>query len=431
MIKKMKEIYQRSKFSRNTAPKVLSLVFALVFWIFVMDNVNPQMTRVFDNIPIELVGENQLEANGYRIMGDRNFVVSLTLEGRRNDVIKLSKDDLQVVADLGNVSNGLQEIYLNSRVQLSEVSIVNQSRESILLKIDEIIRKPIPVAVIKEGQLPTGYVEEDVRLSLDQIFISGPESYVKLVDKMVGRINLNNATAEVVRDLPVIPVDSNGETVTGVEVETSYVTVSIGVLKKSSILVQPKYEGSVAEGYQLTEVKVQPDSVVLLGDRDTINALKYVETELVDLSNATESFSIDLPINKPDNVKLENSNERITISFTIEPIITKEFSYDYSDITFINMEDPYRTNINDIEGQVILRVSAVDSIVSPLNKNDLGLYINAGQFVPGKVEAEIQLNRNYDFNKVEILPNLIEIIVTDINAPPSESEEEPEDSTGE
>jgi YbbR domain-containing protein len=427
----MKEIYQRSKFSRNTAPKILSIVFALIFWIFVMDTVNPEMTRVFDNIPIEIVGESQLEANGYRIMGNRNFVMSLTLKGRRNDVIKLTKDDLEVIADLGNVSNGLKEIPLDPRVQLNEVSIINQSRESILLKIDAMIRKPVPVSVVKEGELPPNYVEDDIRLSIEQIFINGPESYVNLVDKMIGTINLNNATSELVRDLPVIPVDSNGETVTGVEVETDYITVSIGISKRSDILVQPKYEGSVADGYQLTEVTVEPQSVALRGDRDTINALKYVETEVVDLSNASESFSIELPINKPDNLNLENNNQRITINFTIEPIITKEFSFDYSDITFINMEDPYRTNINDLEGQVILRVSAVESIVSPLNKNDLGLYINAGQFVPGKVEAEIQLNRNYDFNKVEILPNIVEIIVTDINAPLSEPEEEIPDSSGE
>lgn len=67
MIKKMKEIYQRSKFSRNTAPKVLSLVFALVFWIFVMDNVNPEMTRVFDNVPVELVGKTNWKQTAIKL----------------------------------------------------------------------------------------------------------------------------------------------------------------------------------------------------------------------------------------------------------------------------------------------------------------------------------------------------------------------------
>ena len=72
------------------------------------------------------------------------------------------------------------------------------------------------------------------------------------------------------------------------------------------------------------------------------------------------------------------------------------------------MENPFRTNINDLEGQLLLRVSAVESIINDLSKNDLGLYIDAEFFEPGEVRAFIELNKSNDFNSIEILPETID-----------------------
>lgn len=415
MIKRIKEMYTKSKFSKNTAPKVLSLVIAIIFWIVVMDNVNPEMTRVIENIPVELVGVGQLEADGFKIMGDRDFSVDVTLKGRRNDVIKMNKSDVQITADLGNLDNGYKEIDLKIQVAINEVATVSQSRESILLKIDEIIRKPIKVTIEKTGSLPEGYTEEATSLSLEEIFISGPETYVDMVDKMSGQINLNNVTEVLERDLAVVPVDSSGETVTGIDVETNYVTVTISVLKRKEILVQPKYTGSVAEGYQLTEIKVEPETVFLRGQRDKINALKFIESEAADLSGAKNSFSVEMPLKVPDNMILEDSNQRVRISFEIEEIVTRVFEYDYSEITFINMSPSLTTDIEGLEGQVTLRVSAVESLVEALSKSDLGLFIDGEDFELGRREVTILLNRSNDFNSVEILPNKVKIQVLDIN----------------
>lgn len=414
MIKRIKEMYSKSKFSKNTAPKVLSLVFAIVFWIFVIDNVNPEMTRVIENVSVELIGVDQLEANGYKIMGDRDFTLDLTIKGRRNDVIKMNKSDVQITADLGKLENGFQEIPLNSEIGNSEIILVSQTRESILLKIDDIIRIPIPVTIKKSGSLPEDYYEESTRLSLEEIFISGPETYVNMVKEMVGQVSLNNVTELLVRDLAVIPVDSEGETVTGVDVETNYVTVSVDVSKRNEILVHPKYEGNVAEGYQLTEVFVEPVTVFLRGHRDDINALKYIETEVVDLKDAKDSFAIEMPLNIPTGMILEDLNQRVSINFKIEEIVTKEFSFDYSEVTILNMDPLLNTNISTLEGQLLLKVSAVESLISNLTKNDLGLFIDGKDFKPGVRKIKVLLNRSNEFNKVEILPEIVEILISKI-----------------
>ncbi|MBN2793833.1 MAG: hypothetical protein JXR88_00400 [Clostridia bacterium] len=414
MVKKIKEIYSRSKFSRNTMPKLLSILFAVVFWIFVMDQVNPEITKQIDNVQVVLIGVTELEANGYEIMGERDFEVDVVIKGRRNEVLNISKSDIEITADLGDLKNGMQTVRLEKKLEAEEVAIQELSKDTVPIDIDAIIRKPIDVEINTIGHVPSEYIAEDMTLSLQQIFISGPETYVNLVDHMEGELNISNSTTQISKDLAVVPVDSSGEIVTGIEVETNYVTVSIPISKVAEIEIQPQYTGFVQDGYQLMTVIVNPEAINVRGKRDDINSLKYIETTPIDLNNASETFEVKTSIEVPESITINQYFDEVSLTFVIEEIITKEFNFDYSDITFINMADPLRTNINTLEGQVLIRVTAVESIIDNLSKNDIGLYIDADNFEVGEVEALIQLNKSNDFNEIEILPETITLEVVDI-----------------
>lgn len=424
MLRKIREIYNRSKFSRNTAPKMLSIIFAVTFWIFVMDQVNPEMTRQIENVQVELIGVQELEAKGYEIMGERDFNVDVTVKGRRNEVLNISKSDIQVEADLGDLENGLQIVRLDHKVEVADIIIEKISSDTVKIDIDAVIRKPIDVHIERIGSVPSEYQTEEMSLSPQQVFVSGPESYVALVDNIRGEINITNNTTEITKDLAVVPVDENGEIVTGVEVETDYVTVNIPISKVVEVDISPQFDGNVKEGYELIDVIVSPEFVDVRGQRDDINALKFIETMPVSLAGADQSFEIYTTLDVPEDIIMNQYFDQVKLSFIIEKVITKEFTFDYSDITFINMADPLRTDINEQEGQLIIRVSAVESLINELSKNDLGLYIDAENFEVGEIDAEVQLNKNNDFSSVEIIPDTIHLNVININDQDVITEEE-------
>lgn len=418
MLKKTRMIYSQSKFSRNTAPKILSLLFAVIFWIFVMDNVNPEMTKTIDDVQVQLIGVSELEAKDYVVMGEREFFIDVTITGRRNEVLKLSEEDIQLSADLGELSNGLQVVPVKRRLDVEEVTIDALSMTSIAVDVDAIIRKPIDVRIDIEGDVPTGYYAENKVLSLTQIFIKGPETYVNMVSELNGKISINNATDQISKDLAVLPLDKNGETVTGIEVETDYVTVTIPVSKNSSVAVEPSFDGSVKDGYELVSVTVEPEVINVRGSRDDINALKYIETDIISLGFADEDFEVSTNLDIPTGIVVNQYLDDVIVKFEIEEIITKEFTFDYSDITFLNMNSDYRTNINEFEGQVLLRVSARESIINDLSKNDLGLYIEAEALEVGEVVSKIALNKSNDFKVIEVVPETLMLTIRDINDEP-------------
>lgn len=423
MLNKIREIYSRSRFSRNTMPKILSLLFAFVFWIYVMDNVNPEMTKEMMDVPVELIGVEELESNGYEIMGERDFMVDVELSGRRNELLKITKSDLHITADLGTLKNGIQSVPIKQYIGADEVVITNLSRDFITMDIDEIIRVPIDVKIIKQGSLPEGYVEESMTLSLQQIFVQGPESYVNTVDSIRGAVSINNEISEINKDIAVEAVDKNGETVTGIQVETNYVSVVIPISKTEDIMVEPLTNGQVASGYQVTNISVEPTNVNIRGSREIVNDVKLINTQVITLNGLSESFEISTNLNLPEGIILNQYLDEVIVKVEVEEIITKEFSYDYSDITFINKNSDLRTNINEIEGQVLLRVSAVESIANELTKNDLGLYVDAENFEVGTMVMDIELNRSSEFNSVEVIPETFELEVYDINDVEEESTE--------
>ena len=77
---------------------------------------------------------------------------------------------------------------------------------------------------------------------------------------------------------------------TGVEVETNYVSVTIPVSKMADVPIQPSTVGSVKEGYGLTEIKVNPEIINVRGQREAVNALKFVETLDVNIDGADQNF---------------------------------------------------------------------------------------------------------------------------------------------
>jgi len=428
MLKKIREIYNNSKFSRNTAPKILSIVFAIVFWIFVMDQVNPEMIRQLEDIPVQLVGVEELKSKNYEIMGEREFVVDVTFKGRRNEVIKITKSDIEITADIGDLTSGDQTVLLEKKISVEDIFIEETSRDSVTLDIDEIIREPIDVQIIKQGNVPEGYMTEEMSLSLQQVFVKGPESIVAAVDNVRGIINVNNATTEISKDVAVEAVDKNGETVTGVEVETNYISIEIPISKVADISIQPITTGGVKQGYGLTEIIVSPDVVSVRGQREAINALKFIETKDINLSGVSDSFEISTELNVPDDIIMNQYLDEVKVSVTIEEIITTEFTYEYSDITFLNKASNLRTNMNELEGVVLLRITAFESIANKLTKNDLTLYIDAEDLESGIINAEVLLNQHNEFTGIEIIPSNIEIEVIDIDAIDESAIEETEDT---
>ena len=101
-----KELWGSLNITKNTTQKLFSLIFALVFWIFVMDTENPETIRVIGRVPVTLLGVEQLVAKELQIVEEGPFTIDLKVKGRRKEVIAFKAGDLKVTVDLFQAQRG-------------------------------------------------------------------------------------------------------------------------------------------------------------------------------------------------------------------------------------------------------------------------------------------------------------------------------------
>ena len=102
-----------TKISHNSGTKFLSLALAVLFWFFVMDQVDPEITRVFENIPVQLTNTQELDQNNLKVMNQTDFFVNVEVTGRRNNVLSLNSKNIYLWADMRSVRSGLNNVFTN------------------------------------------------------------------------------------------------------------------------------------------------------------------------------------------------------------------------------------------------------------------------------------------------------------------------------
>ena len=111
----------KNDFKKNTRIKLISLLNAIVLWMYVMAVVDPEDTKLFENIPVTVTNTQELEDDNLVVYPESNLVTDIYITGKLSDLQKISKDDINVYGSINNPIEGNNYLYLkvNTTKQLS------------------------------------------------------------------------------------------------------------------------------------------------------------------------------------------------------------------------------------------------------------------------------------------------------------------------
>ena len=91
--------------TNNIGYKLLSLLFAIIFWLIVVNIDDPEVTRTIQGIPVTPLDEEVITENSqvYKVVSGNE--VTITVKGPRSMVDKLTKDDFVAEAPFSEKSN--------------------------------------------------------------------------------------------------------------------------------------------------------------------------------------------------------------------------------------------------------------------------------------------------------------------------------------
>lgn len=400
-----------SKFlSKNLAAKSISIIFALLLWIYVMSVINPRITREELNVPVRLVNENIIRQSGLVISGEPNQTIRVRLTGNRDQVHRISRNDIDATIDLRGYEEGTNSIPIE--VNIPGGVEVDFSPRYATVDLERIVEKQIDVELRVEGSPSSGYVLGNTRLQPSAVWVEGPESYVNSIETIVARLELSDEVENISRSLPPRALNSRGEEVEKVQIKTSYVDVhaTIDQLKTVPVDLDLNIEG--AEGYRVVSIDTHPKSVTVQGQAAVLADIGRLKTHVLEIKNLEESLETKVSIIFPDQVSPFDERE-IAVDIKVEAMEMHTVEVNRENIRFENLNPDLKVEEELLPDSFQVNLKALDSTLQNLDKRTIMIFVDLEDLEEGShdVTPRVWLPMNVETVSEEVFlePETFEI----------------------
>jgi YbbR domain-containing protein len=297
----------------------LSVLLGLIVWLIAINQENPFVQAQFsERLPVTVRG---LPDTLQPIQDLSKETVQVRIQAPRRSWDNLDASDFSAYIDLAGLDAGVHDVEVEVDVVDPSVRIVDVQRPVLRVQLDDVVVKTVPVRVDILDSTAFGYDWQPPIVDPITATVEGPRTQVDQVTMVKAEVYLRNAKTQVERTQPVAPQNSQAQAVPRVQVEPGVVRVIVPVEQwpgRKEVAVRVNLVGQPSAGYRLSAVRVNPSTVVLLGDAGTLSSVPgFVETEPVPLAGATGEISRRLTLLVPDNVTvLEGNTVDITASIT-------------------------------------------------------------------------------------------------------------------
>jgi YbbR domain-containing protein len=291
---------------RNLSSLILSLALAVTIWVVALNEEDPFEEKVFSE-PIPVTIDNL--PSDMMIVSNAPPRVEVRVRAPASVWAALRAEQLHVYADLTNASSGVVTIPLTAAIEAQNARVTALLPAEISLTLETVVTRTAPIRVEVAGDPAVGYRVGSPVVSPASASIAGPASIADSVSELVARVNLNGAKQSLNETLPLIPLNADGGTVSGVTVTPSVVTVNIPVEQLGGyrdVAVKAVIEGRVAPGYSMNNLDITPLVVTLFSadPRQVGNLPGFVETQPLDISDAKDNIEARLNLALPEGVSL-------------------------------------------------------------------------------------------------------------------------------
>lgn len=279
-------------------PKLLCLIAACCFWVYVMNEQNPIVENTY-TVPVE-------KRNLDRSLVAMNVPSSVRVKVRmsRSDMIYIRTDSIKAYVNMEGLTAGEHP---NTQIYVSvpgNEQVVSVSPQYFNLKLDNYAVKSLPVTVEFIGTPDLNFSAEKKQVNPDMITIAGSSTSVEQADRAVVSVNVSGKDKSFKEFDSVNVLDADGDTVTGIDIMPSQVKVEVNMkaqMKMGNLPIRAETKGEPAPGYKVGKVTVNPLVGTLNGPVSYFDTHKEIVLDAIDVTDATETISQTVPIPRPED----------------------------------------------------------------------------------------------------------------------------------
>ena len=363
--------------------QLVCLLLSLGLWIYVTNIENPIKSYELSRVPVEIKNIDSLKNAGLALSPNQEFYVNLKIEGNSQDLFSIDKSDFTISVDLSEfvLKSGENKIAVNIENAPSTVKIKNSNGLTITIKTEAYSIKEVEVKSEIDVISKSSYYVATPIFTPETITVSGPESLVNKVTKVVAEGEESNAVKTIVKNYMVTPVDENVKEVIGVELSQKWVEATIEINEGKTVPIKINTTGTLTNGLRLKSISSTTTEIGITGPENILNSINEIGTETINLSEIKDTTNIEVALGIPDGILIHNGENSITVSIVVEKVQTKEFTVDYS---IIGQQEGI--NIIADSNTVTITVSGFEDVLNTITeanftaKLDVSEYTEEGEF---------------------------------------------------
>ena len=389
----------RKRIESDLLLKILSVVFAFLLWMFVINTDNPVIKKTFSDVPVDMLNEQVLDELNQTYKIESGDTVSFTVKGKKDIVDRLTKSDFRATADVSSMSDvhaiPIKVEALRYKSQLD----VDTGNATVKVVLEDVKSDQIPVVMEVKGKPASGYTVSTQTATQNLISISGPKSVVSRIKQIVAVVNVSGVKKDVTMTQSVKCYDEDGDEVSQerIKLDTNKIKVKIGLSRTKVVPLKVDTKGSPGKGYVLGSIDYQPKHIEITGSKEDLDKVDSIKLAKLDISDSTKSIEKTIKasdIKLPDGISFVKSVDKIknvVIRANIEKKKSRTLTIPTSQIALINNTKNYAVTFDDQEIKV--KISGLRSVIDKVVVKDLNPKLDMRLYEPGTHTVQIQLTK--------------------------------------
>lgn len=435
------------KIVNNFSLKIIAAMSAIILWIVVVNIDDPIKTLPYTT-SVTLVHTDYITSQDkYFEVLNANNTVSFTVSAKRSVLERIVTADFTATADMEKIeydekSGGYRVPVSVSTSKYSSSQVTISVKDSYMeISLEDLGRTQKKITADVKGTVADGCAVGDVTVVGSNLLkISGPSSIVSKIDTAKGTVNVEGMSSDVTDSVVPVLYDAEGNVIdtTKLTLSINTVTIEAQILNTKDVAVEIKTSGEVADGYVMTELNYEPDTVRIKGEAAVLNPINKI-TIPADVLDLTETASdiettIDISAYLPSGISLVlNSDAIVNVSVKIEPMVKKTFEIPVARLTVNNMNPEYYLYYG-VE-YMSIEIAGPQSSIQNLTADQINASVDVSALELGEhlltVQFEIQAENVQQTAEVQVPVTISDSIVQEDNQEgTADTVEDPADSSG-
>lgn len=331
---------------------ILAIVIALGLWLYVIGVENPAGTAHIRDVPIQLQGEQTLEDSGLMVTDLSRDGISVSLNGKKKTLMKISRKNLSLILDVSSVTEAgtwtlTGRLSYPATVNGESVTISRWDDLRVIVTVEPKGSKTIPVRGEFMGTEAEGYKTGTVSVTPDTLTLTGPEDTLDKISYALAQVEGEDLSSTLTVQSPYILMtgDDIPADVANVTPDVTAVEVNVPVrhVAKVPLTVELLPGGGATEDD--VSCTITPSAVTLVAEEEDQVLPESISLGQIQLSEVFDGASYRLPIRIPADAEGWNAPEYASVRLTTRGLVSLQVPVETGRIALENVPEGYASEL--------------------------------------------------------------------------------------